>query len=47
MSDYRESHDGHYRVRIEGNWCVVPDDAIINKPPEGLGKNRADAAGLS
>jgi hypothetical protein len=27
-----ESHGGHYRVRIEGNWYDVPDDAIINEP---------------
>src|ERR1700722_18159974 len=23
-----ESHDGHYRVRLEGRWVDVPDDAV-------------------
>jgi hypothetical protein len=27
-----ESHDGHYRVRVEGNWHDVPDEAVIKKP---------------
>ena len=27
-----ESQDGHYRVRIEGEWIVVPDDAVITEP---------------
>jgi hypothetical protein len=27
-----ESKDGHYRVRIEGQWWDVPDDAIIMEP---------------
>ena len=27
-----ESKDGHYRVRIEGEWIVVPDDAVITEP---------------
>lgn len=27
-----ESKDGHYRVRIEGKWYVVPDDAVITAP---------------
>jgi hypothetical protein len=27
-----ESKDGHYRVRIEGQWIVVPDDAVITEP---------------
>ena len=27
-----ESKDGHYRVRIEGEWIVVPDDVIIKEP---------------
>jgi hypothetical protein len=27
-----ESKDGHYRVRIEGSWVDVPDDAVIKEP---------------
>ena len=27
-----ESQDGHYRVRIEGEWIVVPEDAVITEP---------------
>jgi hypothetical protein len=27
-----ESHDGHYRVRIEGQWIDVPDEAVITEP---------------
>ena len=27
-----ESKDGHYRVRIEGEWITVPDDAVITEP---------------
>ena len=27
-----ESQDGHYRVRLEGIWIVVPDDAVITEP---------------
>ena len=27
-----ESKDGHYRVRIEGEWFDVPDDAVITEP---------------
>lgn len=27
-----ESHDGRYRVRIEGQWWDVPDDALITEP---------------
>jgi len=24
--------DGHYRVRIEGEWVDVPDEAVISEP---------------
>lgn len=24
--------DGHYRVRIEGKWWPVPDDAVLTQP---------------
>jgi len=24
--------DGHYRVRLEGEWVMVPDDAVITEP---------------
>lgn len=27
-----ESKDGQYRVRIEGQWVTVPDDAVITTP---------------
>jgi hypothetical protein len=27
-----ESKGGHYRVRIEGEWYDVPDDAVITEP---------------
>jgi hypothetical protein len=27
-----ESRDGRYRVRIEGQWWDVPDDAVITEP---------------
>lgn len=27
-----DSKDGRYRVRLEGEWHVVPDDAVITEP---------------
>ena len=27
-----ETKDGHYRVRIEGQWWNVPDEAVITEP---------------
>lgn len=27
-----ESRDGHYRVRINGEWLVVPDSAVLTEP---------------
>ena len=27
-----ESKDGHYRVRLDGRWVDVPDDAVITEP---------------
>lgn len=27
-----ETRDGHYRVRLEGEWYDVPDDAVIKQP---------------
>lgn len=27
-----ETKDGHYRVRIEGQWWSVPDEALIKEP---------------
>ena len=27
-----ESHDGHYRVRLDGEWVDVPDEAVITEP---------------
>lgn len=27
-----ESRDGHYRVKLEGEWVDVPDEAVIEQP---------------
>jgi len=27
-----DSRDGHYRVRLKGNWVDVPDDAVVTEP---------------
>jgi hypothetical protein len=27
-----ETHEGHYRVRIDGQWVDVPDEAVITEP---------------
>lgn len=27
-----ESRDGHYRVRLDGEWVDVPDDAVVEGP---------------
>lgn len=27
-----DSHDGHYRVRLDGQWVDVPDDAVVTEP---------------
>jgi hypothetical protein len=27
-----DTQDGHYRVRIYGQWFVVPDDAVLTEP---------------
>ncbi|MGY3359728.1 hypothetical protein ACVWZK_006391 [Bradyrhizobium sp. GM0.4] len=27
-----ETKGGHYRVRLEGDWIDVPDDAVITEP---------------
>jgi hypothetical protein len=27
-----ESKDGRYRVRLDGQWIVVPEDAVITEP---------------
>lgn len=27
-----ESHDGHYRVRVDGEWWDVPEGAVISGP---------------
>jgi hypothetical protein len=27
-----ETREGHYRVRIDGQWIEVPDDAVITEP---------------
>jgi hypothetical protein len=27
-----DSKDGHYRVRLEGQWVDVPDNAVIEEP---------------
>jgi hypothetical protein len=28
----RDTREGHYRVRIQGQWFVVPDDAVVTEP---------------
>lgn len=27
-----DSRDGHYRVRLHGQWVVVPDAAVVTEP---------------
>ena len=27
-----DAKDGHYRVRLDGQWIAVPDDAVITEP---------------
>jgi hypothetical protein len=27
-----ESHDGHYRVHMDGDWVDVPEDAVVTEP---------------
>jgi hypothetical protein len=27
-----DTKDGHYRVRLDGEWIDVPDDALITEP---------------
>jgi hypothetical protein len=27
-----DTQDGHYRVRIQGEWIVVPDAAVVTEP---------------
>jgi hypothetical protein len=27
-----DTQEGHYRVRIQGEWFVVPDDAVVTEP---------------
>src|ERR1700749_1730133 len=27
-----DSKDGHYRVRLDGEWIDVPDDAVVKEP---------------
>ena len=27
-----DTQDGHYRARIQGEWIVVPDDAVVTEP---------------
>jgi hypothetical protein len=27
-----DTKDGHYRVRLEGEWIDVPDDAVVTEP---------------
>ena len=30
--DWERTSDGHYRVRIEGQWWDVPDEAVLSEP---------------
>jgi hypothetical protein len=27
-----DTQDGHYRVRINGDWIIVPDNAVVTEP---------------
>jgi hypothetical protein len=27
-----DTQDGHYRVRLNGQWIVVPDEAVVTEP---------------
>ena len=27
-----DTQEGHYRVRIHGEWIVVPDDSVVTEP---------------
>jgi hypothetical protein len=27
-----DTQEGHYRIRIRGEWFVVPDDAVVTEP---------------
>ncbi len=27
-----DTHDGHYRVRLDGKWVDVPDSAVVTEP---------------
>jgi hypothetical protein len=27
-----DTQEGHYRVRIQGEWFVMPDDAVVTEP---------------
>src|SRR6516164_3388680 len=27
-----DTQDGHYRVRLNGEWIVVPDNAVVTEP---------------
>jgi hypothetical protein len=27
-----DTQDGHYRVRLNGQWIVVPDNAVVTEP---------------
>jgi hypothetical protein len=46
-----DSNDGNYRVRLDGEWVDVPDDAVITEPNRA-GRtmvwplNRADGLGI-
>lgn len=33
-----DSKDGHYRVRLDGDWTMVPDDAVITEPNRQNGR---------
>jgi hypothetical protein len=39
---YWETHDGHYRVRLDNQWIDVPDDAVITEPQGGKDNRVAD-----
>jgi len=32
-----DTQDGHYRVRLHGEWIVVPDNAVVTEPSISFG----------
>jgi len=39
-----QSGNGHYRVRLDGEWIDVPDEAVITEPNHGMANTRLSRA---